>query len=301
MKRNRCGTSLLELMVAMPLFALLTAVAVHLLLNVYRSATATDGVLGATRELRHGANVLASEWRGLRHSDLVAWTDTSIEFYSTVGVGVVCSSQSPGNTLAIIGASSTATEAASPLQPIWKQSIQPGDVAEVWLAPQAPLATPYAVASLIQSTSISAECSGASNNRIAALPTLRLTLADTLAAQPAMGTPVRVTRPVRYSLYRSSDGEWYLGRKARTPTGWDVVQPVAGPLQSAHDHGLTFQILDRNNSILHSSVSGAIQAAVRLQVVLFAPQRAGRSSPLGAGTDSLSLSVTLRVDSAGVL
>lgn len=304
MTRQRCGSSLLELLVAMPLVALITAVGVHLLITTHQQALATDGALGATRELRHGANVLASEWRALRPTDLIAWSDTSMEFQATVGVGVVCSSQTPRNHIALLGAdpagAATGVTLGQLLQPSWNQALQPGDMAEVWQTPTLPLASTRAVLARVHSSATTHDCRNAANNRRALLPTQTLTLADSLTVPVAVGTPVRLSRRVRYSLYRSSDGDWYLGRKTLTTSGWDVIQPVSGPLLSARDNGLQFQLFDRNNAPLpRGSVSGA-QPPVRIHLQLRAPQRAGRAAPLARRTDSLAIDVAFRMDSSGM-
>jgi len=54
---------------------------------------------------------------------------------------------------------------------------------------------------------------------------------DSLAAMLARGRPLRVTRRVRYSLYRAPDGRWYLGRREWTASGarFESIQPVSGP------------------------------------------------------------------------
>ena len=64
------------------------------------------------------------------------------------------------------------------------------------------------------------------------------------AAPPA--SVVRVTRPWRYTLYRASDGEWYLGAKEWNPTAakFNTIQPVAGTLLPASASGLRFRYLD---------------------------------------------------------
>ena len=49
-----------------------------------------------------------------------------------------------------------------------------------------------------------------------------------------IGAPVRFTRPVRYSLYRAADGDWYLGEREWNPTTvrFNTIQPVSGPFLS---------------------------------------------------------------------
>src|SRR6186713_2892475 len=88
--QSRRASTLIDVLVALPIIALLGVVAIRLLLSVHRSVIHTDGALGATRELRHGASVLSSELRGIRPRDLVAWADTAVEFDATVGTGVTC-------------------------------------------------------------------------------------------------------------------------------------------------------------------------------------------------------------------
>jgi hypothetical protein len=57
---------------------------------------------------------------------------------------------------------------------------------------------------------------------------------------------VRVTRPWRYSLYRASDGRWYVGAREWSPAllRFNTIQPVAGPLMSAAAGGLRFHYRD---------------------------------------------------------
>ena len=298
MTTTRHGSSLIELLVALPLVALLTAVAVQLLLHVHRDVIATDGALGATRELRHGANILAGEWRGLRNSDLVTWTDTSVEFRATVGLGVVCNAQQPRNTVALLERDDASSPASSngntPAAAIWNQSVQPGDSAQLWFAGPSPADTLTTGFAQIQSSGLATACQGSALQGVSLGNALRLTLTDTLSSAPAVGTPVRITRRTRYSLYRSSDGDWYLGRKTRGASGWDVIQPVAGPLLAPGDSGVAFSVLDSLNSPIRGLLPSANQRAVRMHALLRAPARVGRSSPASVRTDSVRIDIQLR-------
>jgi hypothetical protein len=93
-----------------------------------------------------------------------------------------------------------------------------------------------------------------------------------LSAQPpslsaAIGAPVRVTRPLRYSLYRGGDGAWYLGEKDwSTASGrFNTIQPVSGPFLSAAAGGLTFAYLDSAGaSIAAPVVDPTSIAAIRI-------------------------------------
>ena len=101
---TRHGSTLIDILVALPLIALLGILAIQLLLGVHRSVIRTDGALGATRELRHGASVLSSEIRGLRPQDLVAWADTAVEFDATVGMGVACAISADRTSIDVVAA-----------------------------------------------------------------------------------------------------------------------------------------------------------------------------------------------------
>src|SRR5439155_9594724 len=61
-----------------------------------------------------------------------------------------------------------------------------------------------------------------------------------------LGMPVRITRRLRYSLYRASDGAWYLGQRDwnATTLRFNTIQPVSGPFLSAALGGLTFRYFD---------------------------------------------------------
>lgn len=83
------------------------------------------------------------------------------------------------------------------------------------------------------------------------------------------GTPLRFTRPIRFSLYRSSDSRWYLG--ARDWNGelqrYNTIQPVAGPLQRFSDDsatGLRFLYRDRAGVELPAPVDPGRVSAVEI-------------------------------------
>ncbi|MEO7521054.1 MAG: hypothetical protein ABIW79_04490, partial [Gemmatimonas sp.] len=82
------------------------------------------------------------------------------------------------------------------------------------------------------------------------------------------------------------DGDWYLGRRSHDGAGWDIVQPVIGPLMPAAARGVTFTVSDSNGTALSSGASNA--AAVRVR---FRARRVGVSSP---AVDSAFTDVALR-------
>lgn len=301
---DRRGHTLLEILVALPLMALLGIVLVQLLLSVHRQVLHHDGSLGAIRELRQGASILTAELRGVRSSDVLAWSDTTIEFHGTVGVGIACAAgrlAGPGAMLyvAIVGDQLDAAPAGvgsdpDPLAGVWNQPPQPGDHAALF-GRGAPLADSVAIHRVgVGTMSVTHDCDLSPLLGSARAPVVRLTYADLNAGASAVmiGTPVLVTRRTRFSLYRASDGDWYLGRRTWGLGGWDVVQPVVGPLASARDQGLRISVIDHAGQ----RVADASGHAAHVQIQLRAPRRAGRASPHAPGVATLATTVTLRAD-----
>ncbi|MEO7360252.1 MAG: hypothetical protein ABI120_07980, partial [Gemmatimonadaceae bacterium] len=86
----RTGTTLVELMVALPIAAIIGLVAMSLLLDTHKLARRLNSSTEIARELRQAAAVLASEIRPLSAADIIAWTDTSLDMQALAGSGVAC-------------------------------------------------------------------------------------------------------------------------------------------------------------------------------------------------------------------
>lgn len=281
--RVRAGITLVELLVALPIMGIVGLIAVLLLIAAERQARRADAVGGSMRELRHAAVIIGSDLRPLRPADLVAWTDTSLDFDATIGVGTACDVRGVGPQVNVLPAAAP-NASTDPAGMRWIAPAQDGDLLTVWLAAAPPLApTPWR--SLVRDAITSNACAGSllRSNGAAAV---RLLLDDPLPSQIAEGTPVRLTRRTRLHHYRASDGFWYLGRRTRGRAVWDVTQPVAGPFASAALRGLRFAVADSMGSVL--LVPGAVPpAAVRIEL------RAPRTGFTGM-LDSTFAAVSLR-------
>lgn len=295
MTRVRQGTGLLEVLVALPLMALLGIVAVQLLLGAHRQIVHADGVLGATRELRHSTGILAAELRVLTPRDLMFWSDTAVEFDGTVGVGFSCAARLGRAQLLLVGADSVMS-ASDPRATVWNQPPQAGDRVSVWLRGSSPTDSLRAASAIVRAVSVGTECEHSPLVRGRTAETVRLALVDSIAGNVATGTPVRISRRTRYSLYRAGDGDWFLGRRSRGLLGWDVVQPVAGPLSSPRDRGLVIRMYDAQGAFV-GSANGAAPARVNIEVR--APRRSGRAAPPVPTIDSMRVDVALRADRSG--
>jgi hypothetical protein len=113
---------------------------------------------------------------------------------------------------------------------------------------------------------------------------------------PGPGTVVRVTRLVRYSLYRASDNAWYLGVREWNPpqARFNTIQPVSGPFLPPARNGLTFQYRD---SLDAPVASGALDTRLIARVEISISSDSGsvpRSRLMGAGSEQRVLAVALR-------
>jgi hypothetical protein len=105
-------------------------------------------------------------------------------------------------------------------------------------------------------------------------PALRSLSRPLLALSPApdrtmIGMPVRITRIVRYSIYRASDGAWYAGERDwnASTARFNTIQPLAGPFlpATASGGGSNFRYLDSAGAEIASPVADTRSiAAVRI-------------------------------------
>ena len=277
---NRRASSLLELLVALPILAIVGAIAIAVLLGAHKQARKSDTVQGNARELRHGGLVMATELRPLQPEDMIAWTDTSLEFHSLVGVGIACETRAPDRHIDILPAWD-----GDPARTAFITTAQANDRVIAWRAPRDPGTRPTPWETRLVSVASSSACAG-SPLRIDVTRAIRLHVSDTIASPLQEGTPVRITRRVRYALYRAGDGNWYLGRRSHDGSGWDVVQPVIGPLLSAASRGVNFVVTDSSEAPLASGAANA--AAVRIRF------RAARVGVATSIVDSSFIDVALR-------
>ncbi|HYD53538.1 MAG TPA: prepilin-type N-terminal cleavage/methylation domain-containing protein [Gemmatimonadaceae bacterium] len=272
--RDRAGHSLLELLVGLTLLGIVLGAVLGTTLRSWRA----HGTHGARAELRAqleaGVHALAVDLAPLSAAagDLSAGEarDTSIEIRALVTSAAVCDTASGALALRPL-APLDGADLATPLP-------QPGD--EVWsLVGEGPEAR-WAATAITSARRDAAAC-GADGTAV------RIAVRD--AAWPrAPHAPARITRLARWSLYRAADG-WHLGRREWNPTAarFDVVQPVAGPLEPpGATSGLSFVYVDSAGVELPAGAADTRPIA-RVEVTLRARLR--RGAPL----DSAAVAVAL--------
>jgi len=245
--RMKRGFTVAELLVATAIAGIATALMTMTIVRQQRFFSSAGEVLGVRAQVRDAADVLAADIRSASVSEfgLPSMTDTSIELYSVIASSVVCLSPSattlglaPGNLL------SGSTLTTMLVQP------DTGDIASIYNVDSTAWMN-YRVSGF-GTRSIATSCP--SSTGFTSLgdtgPGYLLTLS--VAPSPVRsGSIVHFLRRARYSFYRSSDNEWYLGYRrcgVAPPNACSAIQPVSGPYRpyrSSGGSGISFRYRDR--------------------------------------------------------
>jgi len=261
--------------------------------------------------LREAAALMPVDLRALSPGggDVRDARDTSLEIRATIATAVVCDTGAsrivlapavaPPTTRRSLGSGSDRASYASYSTPVVAGDtawfLSESDTSERW--------TPVPIAGIVAAPS--GPCVGAAP-RLDSLGAATARVALTLATLPGaglnavLGAPIRITRPIRYSLYHASDGEWYLGERdwnAASAT-FNTIQPIAGPFSSAAAGGIRFAFVDTSGVSLASPVVDAARVAgVRIEIrgqtraMVRALTVGGRTA---RRTDSLIIAASLR-------
>lgn len=293
---RRPGTTLVELTVVIVLLGLVVGGLLAVVQRQQRFHRGASGVAAARSQVTQAAAILPGELRGMSPTgDAIEALDSALEFHSTIATGVVCERGADWVALVPLrppGAPALRGELVPP---------EPGDIARI-LDPddRNPDGDRWPAIAMRDVTSDAGLCAaGPYIDPVAdaGRARLRLTLDAPLPPGVAPGTPLRVTRRVRYSLYRSSDRLWYLGFDEWRDGEWSGVQPVSGPYAGyarGSSAGVRFEYLDAAGDALPEPVPVERIALVRL--ILRSPpsgSRGGAASP-GTSADSAVVAVALR-------
>lgn len=208
----------------------------------------------ARSRLREGSILLAAELRGIspRAGDLYPgeMQAASLAFRSTVGSYALCEAAAAGSAVIDIIQPVSASDSSGFGDPpsagdslwLYDSGLDTGGADDRWL--------PLAIDGV---SPVARSC--ASDASSATRDAFRVSLAAPVQGTTEPHAPVRVFRRVRYALYASSDGLWYLGYSdcrpiVRTPP-CAPLQPISGPYEpyrasSAARSGLSFSYLDRD-------------------------------------------------------
>jgi type II secretory pathway pseudopilin PulG len=280
-RRRRRGASLAELLVALTLMGVVLGTATSTLLRQRRTAAVIGGAAASGAQLRAALGALGAELSALGASagDVVPGEarDTALQLRALVTSGVSCDDA--------VGLATFADEDDGPADALSSAAPKTGDT--LWWN-DGTSDGGWQGRRIGASDSVAAPCPLTGS---AARPARRVVV--TGADSIRVGAHLRVTRPVRYSIYRSGDGSWQLGvRDWIVATGrFAPPQPVAGPfvLRAGRERS-GFRYFDAEGAELAVGPQGAdagLVARIRITAVVV-----DRSA--GVGSD------TLRRDSVDV-
>lgn len=287
----RRGFTVHELLISLSVTSAVLALATYVALGQQRLFGEVTGIADVRSQLAQGSELIASlAWPvSPGAGELVAALDTALEIRTVVGTAVACGG-GPGRVVIPAPASVTGGTLAAVVG-----APGPGDQVAALFSDS--LGDTWLTLRIAGPPEAGGACPGLPQVREAwTLPTIE-------ALSVPAGAPLRITRPLRLSFYRASDGRWYLG--ARDWNGaagaFNGVQPVAGPLRAwspdPGGSGLRFTYHDRAGTSLADPVDPAAVASI--VVVLRAASRrptrfAGLARDPVAWEDSAVTVVALR-------
>lgn len=253
--RARCsrGVTLIELAVVLALLGIVGSIVGGSLLRQQRFYRGATELLGTRENVRDAMEVLAADIRGLAVADTVrVMSDSAVEFFATIGVALTCSNT--GTQLGLAGPTGPRGNTFA----AFLSAPDSGDLAAIYRKESDSAGPTWERARIASFASGSFTFVCPDSNAFAVGQGARgflLTLSAPSTPGVPAGTPIRVIRRARYSLYRAGDGEWYLGYRrcnAIGPPACGAVQPLSGPYRpyssDADRTGLLFEYFDANGA-----------------------------------------------------
>jgi hypothetical protein len=268
-KGARRGISLAELLVVMAIAGVIGG-AVTVTLNRQQRFYRGAAELHYVREnVRDAMEVLSTDIRGMSVADTVRLgADSAIDFFANIGSSVVCQINGTDVGLPAVHASASSLSAllvepdSGDIALFYARSERGG---EEW---QRRRIAGFGARALASSCPVASGMSQQSELDAGARGFV-VTVASPLASDVRVGSPVRFVRRGRYSLYRASDGQWYLGYRrcnAEGAAACGAIQPVSGPYRPYSSDppasGLLFEYFDANGQGLDPAASPLALARV---------------------------------------
>jgi prepilin-type N-terminal cleavage/methylation domain-containing protein len=291
-RRARDGLTLVELVVALALLAIVATMILETLRGQQRFQVGMLQIIDAKRNAHQAVELLYATLRGASSRDLYAVTDSSIAFRATVGASYICAIDSgrASMTLASADESALSTFQTTPRAGDSLLIFDPGDAStpddDRW-STHTLTANPSGGLCPMRPIGLS--------TRVGGSQALSITITPAPTSNVFAGSPVRFFRHARFSLYRGSGGEWMLGYSTCAAGTCSARQPLSGPylpFAPRHAGGVAFEYFDAQGSPTTGPASIA-----RIEVVA----RTRTTSRISAGhfheeyyTDSAAVTIALR-------
>lgn len=284
--RARLGFTLLETLLALLLTSLVVGIISAVGTKLQRQLAGTLARLAAREELSASAAILPLDLRSLSPAagDIRAGEarDSSLEFRAAVATGVICASSPSSIVLAPYLLANGRN-----LRP----SIQAGDT--LWILTDADTGESWRPVSIRGVHAAAGACPRASDLTSRSVfdldHQLALDLRDSIADTAVVSG--RITRPIRYSLYRAGDGLWYLGLRTWTAATaqFSGIQPVAGPFAAPSGNASRIEYFDSAGTRISSGTPDP-RGIARIEWLLAAAPAPGD----GRTPDSVRIVVAIR-------
>ena len=313
-RRVRAGLTLIELIIAMTMFALIGGILISVLLRQQRFQRAVADVADTRGRMRDIATIIPTDLRGASSvgGDLLAIGLTALQFRAAVGTSVLCR-YAAANVIElppkVLASGNVLTSWINPPRPgdvlyIYNDGAAAGNADDSW--------APFTITDTSSAVN-SAWCPATGGSLLTQAADdgqrkFRLTLSS--APDPTrvrIGAPIRIAREVRYSLYSASDANWYVGFETCTPSGVAGVagacanrEVLAGPVRAASTDTLTsglYFVYYRQDGTAVTSVAQAAQIAhigIGLRTTPLSLKDAMKLGGTMVGRDSLRLTVGIR-------
>ncbi len=312
--RARRGVTLVELIIAMTMFAFIGALLISVMLRQQRFQRAIADVADSRGRMRDIATIIPTDLRGTSSigGDLLDIGTNALQFRAAIGSSALCG-YAGATTIElpprVLSSGNVITSWINPPAPgdvvfIYNDGTAAGNVDDSW--------SEFTIVDTTSAVNAAWCPSGLATSITLPADDAQRRYRVTLSAAPdpnrvRPGAPIRFAREVRYSLYSASDANWYVGYETCTPSGTPGVagactnrEVLAGPVRAASADttvsGLYFVYYAQNGTPI-TSIAQAAQIA-RVGIGL-------RTSPLSLkdamklggtmiGRDSLRLTVGIR-------
>ncbi|HYD54574.1 MAG TPA: type II secretion system protein [Gemmatimonadaceae bacterium] len=275
--RGRAGMSLVELLIALVLFGIVGGAVMGVIVRQQRVSQRASTVVDTRDQSRIALATLAAELKALSSvgGDIApGFSGTGLTIRTLVGTSVICRINAARTMITIppdrevqpVTVSATPNETVT-LTSFVNPSAPLAVNDTVWaLDPNAPAADPWIHRGIVMPAanpvSGAQHCpSGLPGNYMtaanAALPGLtsfQVSLDGPLPAGVTVGSPVRFTRTVRYSVQQDpTTSEWYLMYQTCTGGPCTTAQPLAGPFRpvtaDVNTTGFLFRYYDETGAV----------------------------------------------------
>jgi len=250
-RQSQWGFTLVELAMVLGILGVVGSAIGLTLLRQQRFYRGTEELVGAREGVRDAIEILSTDIRGMSIADTARLlADSAVEIFASLGSSVVC--QIAGSE---IGLPAGTTPRGNTLTALLAQP-DTGDLA-LFLRDSADDGSLWerhriaAFSARSKATTCPPSTGFAAADDIATGTAFVVVLSTSLSDHVHPGSPVRFIRRGRYSLYRSSDGSWYLGYRrcnALGPSVCGAIQPLSGPYHSYSSNpgstGLLFEFFD---------------------------------------------------------